>query len=66
MADEKLVYSIDEVSQKLDISRNLAYRLAREGKLPGVIHVGDRRMVCAKSKIDALLLANGNQAPPRN
>ena len=55
---EKLVYSVDEVAQRLNISRNLAYRLAREGKLPGVIHVGNRRMVCAKAKID-VLLANG-------
>jgi excisionase family DNA binding protein len=55
MADERLVYSVDEVAQKLSISRNLAYRLARQGKLPGVIHVGNRRMVCAKAKIDALL-----------
>jgi len=62
MADEKLVYSVDEVSEKLGISRNLAYRLARQGKLPGVIHVGNRRMVCSKAKIDALL-ANGIQAP---
>ena len=61
MADEKLVYSVDEVSQKLNISRNLAYRLAREGKLPGVIHVGGRRMVCAKAKIDALLQAEGQR-----
>ena len=55
MADEKLVYSIDRVSQMLGVSRNLAFRLARQGKLPGVIHIGQRRMVCSKAKIDALL-----------
>jgi excisionase family DNA binding protein len=55
---DKLVYSIDEASQKLGISRNLAYRLAREGKLVGVIHIGERRMVVAKSKVDALLGSN--------
>jgi len=49
MPDERLVYSVDEVSQKLNISRNLAYRLARQKLLPGVIHVGNRRMVCAKA-----------------
>ena len=62
MAEVKLVYSVDEVSQMLGISRNLAFRLARQGKLPGVIHIGGRRMVCAKAKVDALL-GNGNQAP---
>ena len=62
MTDERLVYSIDQVAEKMSISRNLAYRLARQGKLPGVIHIGGRRMVCAKAKVDALL-GNGNQAP---
>ena len=59
MTEGRLVYSVDEVADKLHISRNLAYRLARQGKLPGVIHIGARRMVCAKAKVDALL-ANGN------
>ena len=62
MAEVKLVYSVEEVSQMLGISRNLAFRLARQGKLPGVIHIGGRRMVCAKAKVDALL-GDGNQAP---
>ena len=48
MADEKLVYSVDEVAQRLSISRNLAYRLARQKALPGIIHVGHRRMVVSK------------------
>ena len=55
MVDEKLVYSVDEVAQKLNISRNLAYRLARQGRLPGVIALGARRLVCSKAKVDALL-----------
>jgi excisionase family DNA binding protein len=63
MVGERLVYSVDEVAQKLNISRNLAYRLARQGSLPGVIHVGGRRMVCAKAKVDALLA--GGWTPPQ-
>ncbi len=63
MADERLVYSVDEVAQKLAISRNLAYRLARQKLLPGIIHVGNRRMVCSKAKIDALFLVDGREPP---
>ncbi len=63
MADERLVYSVDEVARMLSISRNLAFRLARQKLLPGVIHVGGRRMVCAKAKVDALLQA-GDWQPP--
>lgn len=59
----KLVYSVDEVAQMLSISRNLAFRLARQKRLPGVIHVGNRRMVCAKAKVDALLA--GGWEPPK-
>jgi excisionase family DNA binding protein len=63
MVGERLVYSVDEVAQKLNISRNLAYRLARQKLLPGVIHVGGRRMVCAKAKVDMLLA--GGWVPPQ-
>ncbi len=56
---ERLVYSIDEVSRKLNISRNLCYRLAREGKLPGVIFLGNHRMVVSAAKINRLLEGNG-------
>lgn len=39
----------------LGISRNLAYRLAREGKLPGVIKLGDKRLVVSLSQLSNLL-----------
>ena len=48
MADEKLVYSVDEIATMLHISRNLAFRLARQKALPGIIFVGHRRMVVSK------------------
>lgn len=60
MANASLVYSVDQVAEKLNISRNLAYRLARQGRLPGVIALGQRRLVCSKAKIDALLQAPAN------
>lgn len=61
MENKKLTLTIAETALRLGISRGLAYELARQGKLPGVIHLGDRRMVVSKAKIDALLTGNGSQ-----
>lgn len=58
---EKLVYTIDEVSKKLLISRNLCYRLCRERKIPGVIFLGSKRMVVSAAAIRRLL--EGNTKP---
>lgn len=51
---EKSVVSVGEAGTKLGIGRSLAYTLAREGKLPGVLHLG-RRMVVSKKILDAVL-----------
>jgi excisionase family DNA binding protein len=58
---EKLVYSVDEVAKKLNISRNLTYRLCRERKIQGVIFLGDRRMVVSAAAIDRLLAGNSDK-----
>lgn len=57
------VYSVDEVSRILSISRNLAYRLCRQKQIPGVIFLGPKRMVVSAAAIDKLLSNsdNGNQ-----
>ena len=60
MQTEKQVYSVLEVSQKLDISKNLAYRLCREKKIPGCIHLGNWRMVVSRAVLDNLLI-NGDK-----
>ncbi|MFC1968708.1 helix-turn-helix transcriptional regulator [Chloroflexota bacterium] len=52
---EKLVYTVDEVSRRLQISRNLTYRLCRERKIPGVIFLGSKRMVISVAAINQLL-----------
>lgn len=57
---EKLVYTIDEVSKLLSCSRNLTYRLCREKKLPGVIFLGSKRMVCSVAAISRLLLTGND------
>lgn len=51
----KLTLTIRETADRLGISKGLAYRLAREGKLPGVIKLGDKRMVVSRTQIESLL-----------
>jgi len=52
--EEALVYSVDQTAKKLGISRNLAYKLCRENKIP-CLHLGSKRMLCPAKAIDALL-----------
>jgi excisionase family DNA binding protein len=60
LTSERLTLTIKEAAAKLGISRNLAYQLAREGKLPGVIFLGSKRMVVSAAVIRRLLEGNGH------
>ena len=51
----RLTLSVEEASALLGISRNLGYKLARQGKLPGVISIGQKRLVVSKAAIEKLL-----------
>jgi len=55
MATEKMTLTIPQVSEMLGISRNLAYELAARGELPGLIRLGEKRVVCSKLAIERLL-----------
>ncbi|MFA5055574.1 MAG: helix-turn-helix domain-containing protein [Dehalococcoidia bacterium] len=44
MKSEKMTLNVEEAAKLLGISRNLAYQLAREGKLP-TIRFGRRMLV---------------------
>ena len=55
MVTERLTLTIAEAAAMLGISRNLAYELARRGELPGVIKLGQRRLVVSKLAISRLL-----------
>ena len=55
MNTEKMTLSIPEAAEVLGISRNLAYELARRGELPGLIRLGEKRVVCSKPAIKKLL-----------
>ena len=59
MATERLTLSIPEACAILGISRNLGYELARRGELPGLIRLGQKRVVCSKLAIEKLLEGNG-------
>lgn len=56
---EKFTISVSEAAKILSISRNLAYSLARQGQLPGVIKLGQKRLVVSKVAIEKLLQCNG-------
>lgn len=54
----RLTYSVREAAKLLGISRNLAYQLARQDRLPfPVICLGHKRMVVSRRSVDALLAA---------
>ena len=57
---ESLTFTVDETAQLLRISRNTAYNLVREGRLP-VLRLG-RRLLVPKKGLDNLL-AGGWQPP---
>ena len=57
---ESLTLTVDETAKLLRISRNTAYTLANEGKLP-VVRLG-RRLLVPKKRLDDLL-AGGWQPP---
>ena len=61
MNTQKMTLSISEVAETLGISRNLAYELAAKGELPGLIRLGEKRVVCSKLAIDRLLQGTGQQ-----
>lgn len=52
---ERLTLTIGEAAAVLGISRNLAYDLARRGELPGIIKLGQKRLVVSKSQLDRFL-----------
>ena len=54
---ERVVYTIPEVGRMLGVNRNLAYELARTGRIPA-LKLG-RRLVCPKLALEKLLAEAG-------
>ena len=65
MGHERLTMPISEFAEVSGISKNLAFRLARQNKLPvKVIFLGEKRMVVSKKSVEALLSGNGIKGEP--
>ena len=60
MNTQKMTLNMPQVAEILGISRNLAYELAARGELPGLIRLGEKRVVCSKLAIDKLLQGDSN------
>ena len=60
MNTQKMTLRIPEVAETLGISRNLAYELAAKGELPGLIRLGQKRVVCSRLAIERLLQGESN------
>ena len=55
-----LTLSIPEAARELKISKTLAYSLARKGKLPGVLRIGERRLIVSRFQLEAYLRGEAN------
>ena len=60
---EPLADSIEEAAALIGVSRNTAYALAREGKLP-VVKIGMRRLVVPVDRLRAMLEAKEEDDEP--
>jgi excisionase family DNA binding protein len=56
VTEGRLTMTIKEFAEATGCSRNLAYQLARQNKLPvPVIYIGEKRMCVARRTVEALL-----------
>lgn len=55
VTEGRLTLTVKEAATMLGISRNLAYELARRGELPGVIKLGEKRIVVSRVQLENLL-----------
>ena len=53
--NERATCSVEEAATILGIGRRLAYEMARDGRLPGTIRLGKRRLVVSRIALDRLL-----------
>jgi predicted DNA-binding transcriptional regulator AlpA len=53
MADwkQRATQSVPEYARIMGISKSLAFKLAGEGKIPGLLRLGEKRMVVATAAI---------------
>lgn len=61
MDEQPATISIESAARRLGIGRSLAYQLAREGTLPGVIALGQHRKLVSRVQLEDFLA--GRSAP---
>jgi excisionase family DNA binding protein len=64
--NQKLTFSIPEAAAELGISKTLAYSLARQGKLPGCLKIGQRRLIVSRFQLEAYLRNGDKETNGRN
>ncbi|MDP6718955.1 MAG: helix-turn-helix domain-containing protein, partial [Pirellulaceae bacterium] len=52
--DTRKTLNLDSAAKILGVGRQTAYKLVREGKFPGALHVG-RRIVVSREQLDRFL-----------
>ena len=52
---DQATLSVEETAEVLGISRTLAYQLARQGELPGVLRLGQKRLRVSRTALDHYL-----------
>jgi len=57
----KGLLTIRETARLLGLSPWVAYRLAREGKLPGLVRLGGRRLFVKRKVLEAWLKSDGQE-----
>lgn len=58
---DSMTMNVNEAARSLGIGRNLAYDLAKQGKLPGALRLG-RRIVVSRKIIEDFLSGQGTNA----
>ena len=52
---ERATFSISEAAERLGIGKSLAYKLARDHTLPGVLYFGPKRMLVSRAQLERYL-----------
>ena len=55
MENERRTLSVKEAAKELGIGKNLCYQLCKRGQMPGMIRLGEKRIVISRIQIERLL-----------
>ena len=63
MDEQAATISVEQASKRLGIGRALGYQLARNGTLPGVLSLGEHRLLVSRVQLERFL--EGESDPAR-